>query len=354
MEDIKPFLLPVTATLRETMQNLEDTRIKIAFIADEQGRILGACSDGDIRRALLQGKSLESPVKDVMNTSPILGDASESRENLQSMMRRKRLYQLPLVDEQQIAQKILLINDPRRRALDDVPVILMAGGEGQRLRPLTEDCPKPLLPIGDKPLLERIISRFRDQGFKNFYISINYLGHMIEDHFGDGKRFDVNISYLKEDKKLGTGGALGLLPEHISGPMLIMNGDLITELDFRALVDHHRSSASQATMCVREYMTAIPFGVVEFDADSYRQIVEKPTLKHHINSGIYCLSDSALSFVPKNTYYDMPTLFDDIKNVGGSCGVYKSTSLWYDIGNRAEYDRAQRLFGSVASESAGE
>jgi len=347
MEDIKPFLLLPTATLREALQLLEDQRIKIIFVVKKNGKLMGACSDGDIRRTLLKGGDLDTTlVSKSMNPDPVMGRVGEKREALMAMMRRHGVSQLPVVDDEGFAKSILLLNDPRRRHMDTVPVILMVGGLGKRLRPLTEDCPKPLLPVGGIPLLERIINRFREQGFRDFYLSINYLGHMIEQHFGNGDRLDVSISYLREDKKLGTGGALSLLPKDLTGPMIVMNGDLLTEFDFRELVEQHRRQANAATMCVRQYRTSVPFGVVEFEQDIYQETVEKPTLVHYINSGIYCLSDVALSYVPENSFYDMPTLFEDITNAGGVCGVFKTKALWYDVGSHDEYERVQRIFST--------
>jgi len=258
---------------------------------------------------------------------------------------------IPVVDQDDHFISLVSRYQTERNVFADVAVVLMVGGLGKRLHPLTENCPKPMLPVGGRPLLERIIGRFRDQGFRNFFLSINYLGHQIEEHFGTGAAFGVSIAYLREDMKLGTAGALSLLPSSVQGPMIVMNGDVITELDFRKLVDFHKRSGFAATMCTREHRTAIPFGVVEHDVSRFAGITEKPTIVHQINAGVYCVEADCARIVPQGKFYDMPDLFADLHEKGHGCGIYKISDHWVDIGNLQDYERANSMFANVPSDT---
>jgi dTDP-glucose pyrophosphorylase len=344
MQRTEPTIIPPTSALRRAMEALNEARVQIVLVTDEERRLLGSITDGDIRRALLAGATLDTAVVEVMNKAPTTMLVAASRDATVAMMRRRGIFQLPLVDENGRVVSLALLSDPRPTEFTDVPVVLMAGGLGRRLRPLTDDCPKPMLPIGGRPLLELVIERLKSQGFTTFYISVNYLGHKIEDYFGNGDQLDVNIAYLREAKQLGTGGALSLLPldgiEHVA----VMNGDVITDLSVRDLIEHHRFRGFDATMCVRQHRTTVPYGVVEFESDRFRATVEKPTLVHHINSGIYCLSRHAVESIPQDTFYDLPNLFSKLVSEGRECGVFQLTDMWFDIGNRAEYERAQKMF----------
>ena len=344
MIDISTLAVRPEATLREAMLVLDKARVQIVLVTDPHGKLMGTCTDGDIRRALLAGRGLNDRVDLAMNRNPRTASPEESNTSVRARMRRQSLLQMPIVRGDGTVQSMVLLSDPRLETFSDIPVVLMVGGLGTRLLPLTQNCPKPMLPIGGRPLLERIVERFRDQGFERFYFAVNYLSHMIEDFFRDGARHDVSITYLKEEEKLGSGGALSLLPGDFNQPIIVMNGDIITELDFRHLLDLHNQTEAEATMVVREHRTAIPFGVVEFEGHAYRDVKEKPTLVHHINAGIYCVSPSALDLLPKNTFFDMPDLFTELATRQRGCGVYELHDLWYDVGTHADFERAQSLF----------
>ena len=341
---VEGIAIPETMSMREALEVLEASKIKILLIVDEAGRLTGTCTDGDFRRGILRLGNTEGPVSAIANPNPVTVDHRSNAGQLGEILRQKNLKFLPLVDEQGVPKNIYTRADGLVASRLDVPVVLMAGGLGRRLQPLTENCPKPLLPLGDKPILEHIITRLSEQGFKRFYVSINYLGHMIEDYFGTGKRLGVEISYLRENKRLGTGGALFLLPKNMSYPFLVMNGDLLADTDFNELVESHMNYGASATMCVREHLTAIPFGVVNFEGNTYLKTDEKPTLKHYINTGVYCLSKDALSVVPENEFYDMPTLFEDLAENNNPCAVHIIHDSWIDIGSMPEYKSAEKLF----------
>jgi len=330
--------------MREALQVLENSKIKIILLVDEQNRLKGTCTDGDFRRAILKHGTTEGAAIDAANTTPFSVNEHTNPGALKALLRERNIKHIPLVDDDGTLKGLYVDNGYTDIKQIDIPVVLMAGGLGSRLRPLTDKCPKPLLPLGNKPILEHIILRFKDQGFKRFYISVNYLGHMIEEYFGSGDRWGVNISYLREDKRLGTGGALDLLPQNMHYPFLVMNGDLLTETDFRELAAHHIATQAAATMCVREYHTTIPFGVVKFEGSNYLGTDEKPTLKHYINTGVYCVSKVAREHVPSNEFYDMPTLFSDLEEAGSPCSVHLIRDSWIDIGSIPEYEAAQNQY----------
>lgn len=332
-----------TADLRDVMRVLERSRVQIALVVDDENVLLGTCTDGDVRRALLSDGDLDTPVARVMNKTPVTASDEQTQGDVIAMMRRRGLLQVPVVDRGGRVISLMLLADPRRDRMEDIPIVLMVGGMGKRLRPLTENCPKPMLEIAGRPLLERIIERFAEGGFRNFFLSINYLGHVIEEYFGSGERFDVSIEYLREDQRLGTGGALGLLPPEISGPIIVMNGDVLTDLDFRGLVDIHVDNEAAATMCIREHRTSMQFGVVEFEHERYVKTVEKPTLAHYINAGVYCVSASALDVVPRGRIYDMPEFFEDLVDQGRKCVVHKISASWLDIGSLKDFERANQM-----------
>lgn len=347
MFNVEQIRTEISTSLKDAMRILDRTGFKIVIVTNEERRVLGTLTDGDIRRALLRGADLSSPVSEAMNTSPVLAGETQTHSDIVSQMRRENVLQVPVVDAAGVLQSLVSLSEPpETTGLDTIPIVLMAGGLGKRLRPLTNDCPKPMLPIAGRPLLDRIIERFKKLGFRTFFISVNYLGHQIEEYFGSGARHGVSISYLREDKKLGTGGSLSLLPKNMNSPIIVMNGDLITEFDFRRLIESHEATGAIATMCTREHRTSIPFGVVEHDGNVYKEVVEKPTIVHQINAGVYCISKAALDFVPTEQFYDMPSLFTDLIKAEQHCSVHKISDEWYDIGSLAEYERAQSLFAS--------
>lgn len=333
-------------SIREALAVMEKADMKILLLVDNAGKLLGTCTDGDIRRAIVRTGDANSPISEAANATPITVSQETNPGDIDALLRKHDIHYVPVIDDAGTVVSLVSAEDRFPTNEMNVPVVLMAGGLGRRLRPLTEDCPKPLLKLGDKPILLRIMERFRDQGFRRFYISINYLGHMIEEYFGTGKDFGLEISYLREDERLGTGGALALLPDNMDEPFIVMNGDLITEMDFRRLVEHHRECQSIATMCVREHKTTIPFGVVTFEGSAYLGVKEKPALTHHINAGIYCLSKSALSVVPKGKEYDMPSLFSDLDERGDPCAVHVVHDAWIDIGTQDQFNAAKKRFSS--------
>lgn len=337
---------PATA-IRDVLRAIEETELKIALVTDEEGVLKGTVTDGDVRRALLNGKDLDSTARSVMNPDPITAAASTPRDELLTLMRARRIQQIPLVDESGRVEGLEVLSEvvaPKKR---DNPVILMAGGLGTRLRPLTDDCPKPLLEVADKPILETILSSFIDHGFGNFYISVNYRADMIKEYFGDGAEWNVLIRYLEEEKRMGTAGPITLLDERPSKPFIVMNGDLLTKLNFSNLIEFHEGHQEVGTMCVCEHEMQVPYGVIQTEAHRIASIKEKPVQRYFVNAGIYVLDPEVIDFIPRDSFVDMPDVFEDLIDRGYQTSAFLIREFWQDVGRPEDYHEANRRF-SVA------
>jgi len=334
-------------TIKEVLNVIDKGAIRIAVVVNNDNKVIGTISDGDIRRAILKGYNLNDTIKNVYFKNPILATTNETNEAIIKKAIENRIYQIPIVDENKRLVKIIdlatLLKNKKRKNL----VILMAGGLGTRLRPLTNDIPKPLLKVGDKPILETIINNFKNSGFENFIISVNYKKELIKQYFKDGAKFGVNISYLDENKRLGTAGALSLLKEKPNEPFFVMNGDLLTNIDFSKMLDFHIKQHSIATMAVIEKDFQIPYGVIETNDLKITNIKEKPTYKFFINAGIYMLNKEVLDYIPKNQFFDMPTLFEKLIELNKKTLSFPIHEYWLDIGRLEEYHTAQNEYYNI-------
>ena len=290
MFDWKRVLLTPEDSLEHTIKVLHEGGCRIALVSDEYGKLLGTVTDGDIRRALINQLTMKSSVSLIMNSKPITVDDKVTNKEILSLMSDQGLLHMPIVDKDGILCGLETLQQLIENPIHDNPVFLMAGGFGTRLHPLTKDTPKPLLKVGSKPILEMIIDQFISYGFHNFYISTHFKSEQIRDYFKNGELHNISIKYVHEDVPLGTAGSLGLLPENLSDfPIIVMNGDLLTKVDFKNLLDFHDDNHAEATMCVREYDFQVPYGVVEIDNYSIKEIEEKPVHKFFVNAGIYVL-----------------------------------------------------------------
>lgn len=335
-------------SMEDAIATLDRVAVRIVLVVDQEHRLLGTLTDGDVRRALLKQRALTTSVQQVMCTKPRTASPDWSRERILAVMETYQLLQLPIVDlcGQVIGLETLhnLLSRERR----DNPVFLMAGGFGTRLHPLTHHCPKPLLKVGDKPILELILERFISSGFHRFFISTHYLPEMIREHFGDGSRWGVSIRYIHESTPLGTGGALGLLPhDEIDLPLFMMNGDLLTTLNFENLLEFHQMHLGAATMCVREHEYRVPYGVIQNDGHHILSMVEKPTQRFFINAGIYLLSPELVKSVTPGTRVDMPTLLELEIAAGRDVNMFPVHEYWLDIGRMEDFQRAQQEFNAL-------
>ena len=329
------------------METIDRASLQIALVIDSAEHLLGTVTDGDIRRGLLRGADLSSSVDSVMNAKPLTAPQGISRLELLELLRRHDVRHLPLVDD--TGKLVGLEGDTElyEGAEKANWVILMAGGFGQRLRPLTADVPKPLLPAGDRPLLEIIIDRFIVQGFRNFFISVNYRADLVEAHFGDGAKFGVQIRYLREAEPLGTAGAIGLLPDRPTLPFIVMNGDLLTTINFEKLVEFHQQHSADLTLCVRRYSHQIPYGVAEIRDDHVISITEKPSHECFISGGIYVLNPRLFDRLQPLGHIDMPDLMRELIADSRRVTAFPVTEYWIDIGRIEDLERARREFDQV-------
>ena len=343
MNKWKGILLNPLDTLKTAIQILHSGGLRIALVVDSNNKLLGTVTDGDIRRSLIKHVTMDCAIKEVMNDSPITALESDSPDLVMSMMRDKSLLHIPLVSKDGILVGLEVLHHMLENKKYDNPVFLMAGGFGTRLQPLTEKKPKPLLSVGSRPILETIISQFIDAGFYNFYISTHYKAEMIRNHFGDGSDWGVNIKYLHEDSPLGTAGALGLLPDNFTKlPIIMMNGDLLTKVNFERLLDFHHEQGNIATMCIREYDFQVPYGVVSIKNQCIFSIEEKPVQKFFVNAGIYVIEPKLINSIDGNTYIDMTNLLENQIEKGECVSAFPIHEYWLDIGMKNEYEQANR------------
>lgn len=339
--DWKSILIKPEQSIRDALRLIDSSSLRIALVVDAELHLLGVVTDGDVRRGLLRNLSIDSPVNLVMSTKPLVASIGSSRRDLVKYMQREQLLAVPLIDGDKVAGLEILQRGGQYSKYQN-PVFLMAGGFGTRLRPLTDSCPKPLLKVGDKPLLEIVLTSFINAGFVNFYISTHYLPEMIREYFGDGSKWNVKISYVHEDAPLGTGGALGLLPQDIPDlPIFVMNGDLLTNVDFEKVLEFHNSNNAVATMCVRDYEFQVPFGVINCEANRIISMVEKPVQRFFVNTGIYILNSSVRRFIGKNVHLDMPELLEKLIAQQYNILRFPIRDYWLDIGRIEDYQRAQ-------------
>jgi dTDP-glucose pyrophosphorylase/predicted transcriptional regulator len=342
MTQWKDVVVSPETPLGDAIAKVDASALQVALVLNSDGTLAGVLTDGDIRRAILREQGLDSPTSEVMNKIPTVVPAVASREEMLTLMRRKAFHHLPLVDNNNCVVGLVTLDELIGAAKRPNWVVLMAGGLGTRLQPLTNDCPKPLLPLGDKPILETIIENFAEQGFERIFLSVNYKAEMIKNHFGTGERWGVEVDYLHENIPLGTAGALSLLPEKPSEDIIVMNGDLLTHTNFDSLLKFHVDHGADATMAVREYDFQVPYGVVSLDDTGIQAIEEKPVQKFFVNAGIYVLSPDALEHLPAETFFDMPNLFEHLIESGKSTVAYPLREYWIDIGRLEELERAQK------------
>lgn len=338
-------LINTEDSIQKAIEVVDATEAKIAVVTDNQMNLLGTVTDYDIRQHILKGKTLNLPVSSIMNATPKFSYYINDNTRLLNDMIVKGVRQLPLLDSNKKLIGLSILGDFKKEKKKN-RVLLMAGGLGMRLRPLTENCPKPLLNIGEKPILEIILNNFIREGFEEFYISVNYKAEMIENYFGDGSKFGVNIRYIHESKRLGTAGALGALPKGIKEPVIVMNGDLLTKVTFSQMLDFHSKHKSVATMCAREFQMQVPYGVVNFEDWKIKSLEEKPTITHFVNAGIYILNPEVVAKINKNEYLDMPDLFNELIEEGKNTLIFPIREFWLDIGRMEDFERARNEFAS--------
>ncbi|WP_455757133.1 nucleotidyltransferase family protein [Sulfurimonas sp.] len=347
MKNLDKVLLKPTSTIRDALKVIESGSKKIALVVDENTKLLGTLTDGDIRRALLKDLSLDDFVDSIIFKTPITFKQNYKKEELLEVALKNKLYQIPIIDDDGILLNIIEVDELLQPKKRKNKVVLMAGGYGTRLRPLTEHIPKPMLHVGDKPILETIIQNFKKHGFTNIIISVSYKADIIEKYFKDGKEFGVNIEYVHENKRMGTAGALGLLKDKLDETFFVMNGDLLTNINFENMLDFHLNNDSKATMGVREYDFQVPYGVVDIEDNKISSIKEKPVHSFYVSGGIYVLEPEVLRLIPKDTFFDMPTLFEETIKSNLTSVPFPISEYWLDIGQMDEFKKANSDYYEV-------
>lgn len=339
-------ILPENASIEQAIANLDRVAIKIVLVVNEENVLKGTISDGDIRRGLLRGLTLASPIESVVHRKPLVVPPEMSHESILQLMLANRVQQIPVVNEHHHVVGVHLWDEMAEPKARSNTMVIMAGGAGTRLRPFTESCPKPLLPVGGKPILEHIIERARLEGFGHFVLAVHYLGHLIERQFGDGEALQVKIEYLREVKPLGTAGALSLFNEFPNDHFVVTNGDVLTDIRYGELLDFHIRNQAAATMAVRAHEWQNPFGVVHTQGVDIVGFEEKPIALSHINAGIYALSPDSLNFLDKGARCDMPSLFEVLQEAGKRTVAYPMHEPWLDIGRPNDLEEAQMVSGN--------
>lgn len=339
--DWKQVVVSPSTSLQAALRYLDEGALRIVLVCDVTMHLQGVLTDGDVRRGLLRGVGLEASVSQVMNTTPITVTPDTSRSDAVNLMQSKSILAIPIIDEGRVIGLQTLQKLQSSKSYQN-PVFIMAGGFGTRLRPLTDHTPKPMLKVGERPILETLLLNFIKSGFSNFYISTHYLPHVIRDYFGDGSKWNINITYVHEEEPLGTGGALGLLPESTPElPLIMVNGDVLTSVDFERVLDFHMTHQPLATMCVREYDYQIPYGVVVGDGERIVSMEEKPVQRFFVNAGIYVVNPEIFNNVEENNRIDMPTLLQKYLDDKQDVLMFPIYEYWLDIGRMDDFKRAQ-------------
>jgi UTP-glucose-1-phosphate uridylyltransferase len=336
-------------SMSDAISCIEASGGEIALVIDQSGRLVGTITDGDVRRGLLRGGSLSTPASEVMNQSPRTVHQGTARADILALLQREQIKQMPVISETGALIDILLAEELAHFAPEDRPVVIMAGGLGTRLRPITEMIPKSMIPIGGRPILEIIIDQFAQQGFRKVTLCLNHLAKVIENHFEDGRRFGVEISYVRENKRMGTAGALSLIRPVPLQPMIVMNGDILTSINFNQLLSFHHDNNALATMGLNRYQYQLPYGVVDVCDHHIERFAEKPVYDFFVNAGIYVVGREALDLVPEDIYFDMPSLFDLIPT--SQRIAFPIHEYWLDIGRHDDLEKAAREYEAHFSET---
>ena len=347
MTDYKKVLLSPSSTIKEALRAINSGAMQIALVVDKDEKLLGTLTDGDIRRALLNDIQLDGAIAPIINKNPTVCRVEDTKEKILDIAVLKKIYQIPIVDSDGKLVGIEEVDELLKQKVKTNRVVLMVGGLGTRLRPLTDHTPKPMLKVGNKPILETIITSFKKYGFINIVLCVSYKSEIIEEYFKDGSEFGVNIEYIHENKRMGTAGALSLIREKLSESFFVMNGDLLTNINFERMMEYHISNASVATMGVREYDFQVPYGVVNVQGKDILSIEEKPMHKFFVSGGVYVLSEKVLEFIPDDEFYDMPTLFEKVIAENLKSISFPIREYWLDIGRVEEYEKANSEYHEV-------
>ncbi|PCI02470.1 MAG: alcohol dehydrogenase [Hyphomicrobiales bacterium] len=344
---IEKVLLLADQPMRAAIEAIDSSGLKIAIIVDTNRQLLGMVTDGDIRRTLLTGRGLETPICEFMNTTPHTAFIGSERSVLLSRLRQEQILHMPLVDSEGVVHDLAYLPMLEQQPNRENEVVIMAGGLGTRLQPLTEKIPKPLVSVGGRPLIDTIIDRLVSQGLTQITLCVNYLGHLLKEHLGDGSRYGANVMFVHENKRMGTAGALSLLERRPKVPFFVMNGDILTSVDLMAMHDFHQESGAKATMAVNNFSHEVPFGVVELSGKRITSLREKPQYNYLVNAGIYLFDPEVLDYMPSDEFYEMNSFFDRLIEVNVPVVAFPLREHWLDIGRPDDLERANITYDEI-------
>lgn len=338
--ELSKILIKQNTTILETLKVIDEAAVEIALVVNEQQKLIGTVTDGDIRRGLIRGAQLNETISGLMNPSPITAELNTSDDELLFMMTNRSIKHLPIVAADGRVIRLVLLNDLVAGKKRPNIAVIMAGGLGSRLGDLTKETPKPLLPVGGRPIISIIVDQLRKHGITDIFVSINYKADKIKAYFNENKVPNTNISYLEEKEFLGTAGSLSLLKQREDNDIIVINGDILSPINFASLLDFHKNSGKSMTICTREFNLQIPYGVLQMKGNELISIEEKPSQNMFINAGCYILAPNLLRHIPYNKRFDMPQLIDiALKQEKGVC-CYPVSDFWLDIGSPKDYHKA--------------
>lgn len=336
---LEKILVQPNNTLINVLKKLDSGAKGIVLVVDENKRLLGTITDGDVRRAILRGVSLESPISDIIHYNPVYVKSTATKEEIKDIFIKKAVKQIPVVDDNNVVVDLISINDILLPEGKDNPVIIMAGGLGTRLKDLTKEVPKPMLKVGQDPILYHIINNFKQYGYNRIFISVNYKAEIIENYFQDGYAYGVKIEYIREKKRLGTAGGIRLAKEYLNTPFFVINGDIFTNINVESMMEYHLENNFDMTLGVKDYTFQVPYGVIETKGKLVKQIIEKPSVPYLINGGIYCLNPQLVDYIPEEQYFEITDLINVCLEKDLKVGVYKIKEYWMDIGRIEDYNK---------------
>lgn len=353
--NIDSLLINKNYSIKEAIMAIDNASKGIILVVDEEKRLIGTIVDGDIRRALLKGVNLNDNIEEVIHYNPIFAHKSMSREDIKDLFIKKAVKQIPIVDDEGRVEDLISINEILLPKGKDNLVIVMAGGLGTRLKELTKEIPKPMLKVGKDPILQHIINNFKQYGYNKMVLSVNYKADIIENYFQDGYAYGVKIEYVREKKRLGTGGGIKLAKDYIDAPFFVTNGDIFTSLNVEDMMNFHVENKFDITIGVRRHSFQIPYGVINSEENIVRNIEEKPTINYLINGGIYCINPEIIDYIPDDEYYDITDLIDRCIKEGKKIGSYEIKEYWMDIGKIEDYYKVNEdIYNLISCDKLGD
>jgi len=346
MNSIKNIIVNQNISIRDALKIIDKNSKQICLIVENE-KLIGTLTDGDIRRGLLNGLDLDSSIKSIIFTKPTTCRIEDSKEKILKLALTNQLQQIPVLDNKGGLVGLRVVDELLKPKVRLNSVVLMAGGLGARLMPLTEDIPKPMLEVGGKPILQTIVEGFANHGFTNITMCLGYRPNVVKNFFKDGKEFGVHIDYIIEEKRMGTAGALSLIKKKFNEPIFVMNGDLLTKIDYGKVIDFHKNNNSKATMCVSKYDVKVPYGVINISNKEITSIQEKPIHSFFVNTGIYLIEPECIDIIPKGEYYDMTTLFEQLIAKNVKTISFPLSDYWLDIGRMEDFKKANYEYYNI-------